>query len=248
MHLIYHFQQNNSVKVIWHIRNINKYWSTEKPTVFLKSEIFPSPDNGKWRLFCLPNGEAGWRDYMSIFLKAIPNHDIEETATMERMVDFKFSYYKSSKIVGTLKASEMFSMRDSEWGFSKFISKESMLMDGLWNELFIEVQIRSNLITNAIRKKLDVALGIKNEGTTWYLNSILQSLFIIAPLRKGILNYPSYDLNQKGCLVPKPNSVLFWLQRIFYKVSWYRFLAWLIIRILVLYCDKLIIGAEIQTH
>jgi hypothetical protein len=130
-HLIYHFQQNNYVKAIWHIRNIHKYWSNQEPVVFLKSEIFPSPDNGKWRLFCLPNGEAHCRDQISVFLKALPNHDIEQSETMERMVDFKFSYYKSGKIVGILKGCEMFTMKDSEWGFGKFISKESMLMDGL---------------------------------------------------------------------------------------------------------------------
>ena len=56
---------------------------------------------------------------------------------------------------------------------------------------------------------MHITAGIRNEGTTWYINSLLQTLFIIAPLRKAVFKMPSDE----------HNTIPLCLQRIFYNLQ-----------------------------
>lgn len=82
--LFYHFQPTGEVRVVWYIRNIHNYWAPENQEKFIKSEVFSAPDDSRWRLYLLPNGEAGSRDHVAIFLKAIPNPQVGERETIRR--------------------------------------------------------------------------------------------------------------------------------------------------------------------
>lgn len=84
-----------------------------------------------------------------------------------------------------------------------------MILDGFNNHLFIEALIDSELVLDGVKQKLKLTAGLQNEGTTCYINSLLQSLYIIAPLRKAVFKMPSDD----ACSIP------LCLQRIFYNLQ-----------------------------
>lgn len=82
--LFYHFQPTGEVRVVWYIKNIHNYWARENQGKRIKSKIFSAPDDSRWRLYLLPNGEAASRDHVAIFLKAIANPHVGERSRMRR--------------------------------------------------------------------------------------------------------------------------------------------------------------------
>jgi ubiquitin carboxyl-terminal hydrolase 7 len=65
------------------------------------------------------------------------------------------------------------------------------------------------VVMDNLKTRMHITAGIRNEGTTWYINSLLQTLFIIAPLRKAVFKMPSDE----------HNTIPLWLQRIFYNLK-----------------------------
>lgn len=188
-------QPSGELRVVWYLKGLQRYWEDNNLDISIKSEIFTTPDNCKWRLYLLPNGEPSSKEYVSLFLKAIPNASIGERISMKRDCKFRFWYYCEDKLVGFGKSVETFTSDDSEWGFSKYIKKDTMISNNLNNHLFIEALIDSTVNMDRLKKKMHITAGIKNEGTTCYINSLLQTLFILAPLRKSMFKMPIDDHN-----------------------------------------------------
>lgn len=204
-------QNNGEVKVLWYLKNIDQYWGVHDTSKkgLVKSDIFKSPDKAIWKLILKPNGESDAPDCMAIFLKAIRKREIGEKETMNRVCKFRVSYYKDNRLAGTWKGSETFTNEDSEWGFKKFINIEDAKQAGMDKQLFIEWYIESDIYIEQFKKDLHITAGIKNEGTTWYVNSCLQTLFIIAPLRKAVFKMPTDGESQ----------IPLCLQRVFYNLE-----------------------------
>ena len=65
--------------------------------------------------------------------------------------------------------------------------------------------------------------GLKNEGTTCYLNSLIQTLFFIRAFRNAVYQIPtvervSYEQDENSEIL---RSIPFCLQRIFYQLQSY---------------------------
>lgn len=157
----------------------------------------------------LPNGESSSRNHISIFLKAIPNTEIGEDDKMNRDCDFKFWHYNNEKLVGNLRSAKIFTNTNSEWGFGNFLRKDLMLQAGLHKNFYIEISLKSIIPAETLASKLKITAGLKNEGTTCYINSLLQNLFIIAPFRKAMFKMPTSEAN----------TIPLALQRIFYNLQ-----------------------------
>lgn len=59
--------------------------------------------------------------------------------------------------------------------------------------------------------------GLKNEGTTCYLNSVIQALFFIRPFRNAVYRMPTIAIEQDRKKLE--SSIPFCLQRIFYNLQ-----------------------------
>lgn len=70
-----------------------------------------------------------------------------------------------------------------------------MIAHNLNNNLFIEGLIESKVNMDRLKNRMHITAGMKNEGTTCYINALLQTLFIIAPLRKAVFSMQSDEHN-----------------------------------------------------
>lgn len=203
------FQPNGELRVVWYIKDIQKYWTDATTAKKIRSPKFATSDDSHWRLYLLPNGERSAPGNISLYLKAVDNPNLDERFHMSRSCEFRFWHYRDEKLVGLFKSYSYFSKIDSEWGFNRFISQEEMIAEGLNNHLFIEALIDSHHYIDGVSQKLRLTSGLKNEGTTCYINSLLQTFFIIAPLRKAVFKMPNNETT----------SIPLCLQRIFYNLQ-----------------------------
>ncbi|ELT89456.1 hypothetical protein CAPTEDRAFT_149911 [Capitella teleta] len=118
----------------------------------------------------------------------------------------------------TRKIQHLFFTKENDWGFSHFIS---------WNDLldpergYIKddsVTLEVNVIADAPHgvswdsKKHTGCVGLKNQGATCYMNSLLQTFFFTNQLRKAVYLMPTESDDPA-------KSVPLALQRVFYELQ-----------------------------
>ncbi|ODV60157.1 ubiquitin-specific protease UBP15, partial [Ascoidea rubescens DSM 1968] len=116
---------------------------------------------------------------------------------------------------------------ETDWGFSNFIDLKSLSKVQGFNEGFLSQKSNNLNITVFVKvlkdktgvlwhnfvnynsKKETGFVGLKNQGATCYLNSLIQSYFFTKSFRKLVYQIPSKD----------DNSVTLALQRVFYQLQ-----------------------------
>ncbi|CAH2106521.1 unnamed protein product [Euphydryas editha] len=116
------------------------------------------------------------------------------------------------------KLHHMYHSKEDDWGFAHFIS---------WNNLFDpdngfikddSITIEAHVVAEAPHgvswdsKKYTGYIGLKNQGATCYMNSLLQTLFFTNVLRKAVYKIPTVGDDSS-------RSVAFALQRVFYDLQ-----------------------------
>lgn len=116
------------------------------------------------------------------------------------------------------KIMHLFYFKENDWGFSHFLS---------WNELLDEekgfvkddtIILEAHVTADAPHgvswdsKKLTGHVGLKNQGATCYMNSLLQCLFFTNKLRKAVYLMPTENDDSS-------RSVPLALQRVFYELQ-----------------------------
>ena len=94
--------------------------------------------------------------------------------------------------------------------FYQFQSPKNMRQSGLNEQAYIQIEICHQ---PSLQKEIKFK-GLINEGTTCYLNSLIQTLFFIRAFRNAVYKMPTI---QKGDGETK--SIPFCLQRIFYNLQ-----------------------------
>ena len=56
--LFLHPQPSGDLRLVWYLRDMHRYWTEDQNEKYIKSDIFTTPDDCKWRLYLLPNGES----------------------------------------------------------------------------------------------------------------------------------------------------------------------------------------------
>ncbi|KAI9771069.1 MAG: hypothetical protein M1839_002966 [Geoglossum umbratile] len=133
-------------------------------------------------------------------------------------------------IYTTHNANHRFTMEEGDWGFTRF-AEIRKLFHGLWEDksrpmvendaVNMSAYIRivkdptgvlwHNFI-NYDSKKVTGYVGLKNQGATCYLNSLLQSLYFTNAFRKAIYQIPTENEDSHS------NSA-YTLQRLFYQLQ-----------------------------
>ncbi|CAK9290332.1 unnamed protein product [Gordionus sp. m RMFG-2023] len=114
--------------------------------------------------------------------------------------------------------SHLFYVKENDWGYNQFMSFKE-LMDpekGYYKDdsIILEVSVRAEAPHGVSwdSKKHTGYVGLKNQGATCYMNSILQTLFFTNQLRKDVYQIPT-EGDAAG------NSVALALQRVFYELQ-----------------------------
>nr|QEP51817.1 ubiquitin carboxyl-terminal hydrolase 12-like protein [Pinus massoniana] len=182
------------------------------------SEVF-TVGGYKWRVLIFPKGNNV--DHLSMYL------DVADSATLpygwSRYAQFSLAVVNqiSPKYSVRKDTQHQFNARESDWGFTSFMplgdvydhSKGYLVNDTLIIEADVVVRRVIDYWSYDSKKETGY-VGLKNQGATCYMNSLLQTLYHIPYFRKAVYHMPTTEND-----VPS-NSIPLALQSLFYKVQY----------------------------
>ncbi|XP_009782385.1 ubiquitin C-terminal hydrolase 12 [Nicotiana tabacum] len=202
-----------SARFTWTIENFSRL-NTKK----LYSDVF-HVGGYKWRILIFPKGNNV--DHLSMYLDvadslALPygwsRHAQFSLAVLNR-VHNKFTVRKDTQ--------HQFNARESDWGFTSFMPL-SELYDPIRGYLVDDTVIVEADV--AVRRVIDYwshdskketgCVGLKNQGATCYMNSLLQTLYHIPYFRKAVYHMPTTENDNPSGSIPLA------LQSLFYKLQY----------------------------
>lgn len=190
-----------------------------------------------WRLMLFPRGNQQTTN-LSVYLEVADHKELKspwvrKTKFMIGAVhpdDYRKSHQQDS--------SKLFKGNETDWGFRDFIPFEQLRRDGLVKgdtlvlEITLEVEKPAATLASATalvpKSSQDATslapltpglrdgigyVGLKNQGATCYLNSLLQTLFHIPAFRRAVYRMPAAADDQTE------KSVALALQRVFYQLQ-----------------------------
>eukprot|EP00252_Welwitschia_mirabilis_P016659 TRINITY_DN3688_c0_g1_i1.p1 TRINITY_DN3688_c0_g1~~TRINITY_DN3688_c0_g1_i1.p1 ORF type:complete len:1121 (+),score=247.00 TRINITY_DN3688_c0_g1_i1:261-3623(+) len=188
--------------------NVKKYYSD----VFIVGGY-------KWRVLLFPKGNNV--DHLSIYL------DVADSGSLpygwSRYAYFSLSVVNqiSPKFTIRKETQHQFNARESDWGFTSFMplldlydpNKGYLVDDTLIIET--EVSARKEIDYWAYDSKKQTGyVGLKNQGATCYMNSLLQTLYHIPFFRKAVYHMPTTENDLPSKSIPLA------LQSLFYKLQY----------------------------
>lgn len=116
------------------------------------------------------------------------------------------------------KIQHLFYTKENDWGFSNFITMAELLEgekgyvkdDCVTFEVSVKADAPHGVSWDS--KKHTGCVGLKNQGATCYMNSLLQTLFFTNQLRKAVYQMPTESDDSSKC-------VALALQRVFYELQ-----------------------------
>ncbi|WOL07935.1 ubiquitin carboxyl-terminal hydrolase 13 [Canna indica] len=203
---------DTSFKFLWTIEKLSRFNDKIYSDVFVVGGL-------KWRVLFFPKGNNV--DQLSIYLVVV------DSATLpygwSRDTQFKLSilnYFNYKYRIRKVTQHE-FNARESNWGFTSFmpLSEFYEMMGGfLVNESCIfDVEVTARRVVdywNYDSKKETGYVGLKNQGATCYMNSLLQTLYHTPYFRKAVYHMPTTENDIPSGSIPLA------LQSLFYKLQY----------------------------
>ncbi|XP_057422809.1 ubiquitin C-terminal hydrolase 13-like isoform X2 [Lotus japonicus] len=205
--------ESPSGRFTWTIRNFSR--STKK----LYSEDF-YVGGYRWRILIFPKGNNV--DQLSLYLDATDSATLpygwsryaQFSLTVVNQIRHNFSIRKETH--------HQFNAREGDWGFTSFMPLAELYDPGrgyiVNDTCIVEADV-------AVRKVIDYwshdskketgYVGLKNQGATCYMNSLLQTLYHIPYFRKAVYHMPTTENDLPSGSIPLA------LQSLFYKLQYY---------------------------
>ncbi|KAK4279205.1 hypothetical protein QN277_016942 [Acacia crassicarpa] len=202
-----------SSRFTWRIDNFSRL-NTKK----LYSETF-LVGGFKWRVLIFPKGNNV--DYLSMYL------DVADASTLpygwSRYAQFSLAVINQmhNKYSVRKDTQHQFNARESDWGFTSFMplcelydpTRGYLVNDALIVEA--EVLVRRIVDYWSYDSKKETGyVGLKNQGATCYMNSLLQTLYHIPYFRKAVYHMPTTENDMPSGSIPLA------LQSLFYKLQY----------------------------
>ncbi|CAI9095954.1 OLC1v1032001C1 [Oldenlandia corymbosa var. corymbosa] len=200
-------------RLTWTIENFS---GLDEQRIF--SDEFVAGGN-KWKVMIFPKGNRPHAEFpfFSMFL-AVADPDClplgwschtKFSLTVVNQVDCKYSRKE--------EVQNMFNQHNTDWGFPHIIplselhdpEKGFLVNDTLLIEAVVSVR-KSEDFWGYDSKKETGFVGLKNQGATCYMNSLLQTLFHIPFFRKAVYHMPATE----------SGSIALALLRLFYKLQY----------------------------
>ncbi|XP_057843456.1 ubiquitin C-terminal hydrolase 13 isoform X3 [Cryptomeria japonica] len=173
----------------------------------------------KWRVLIFPKGNNV--DQLSMYL------DVADAATLpygwSRQAQFSLAVVNqiTSKFSIRKDTQHQFNARESDWGFTSFMplgeiydpSKGYLVNDTLIVEADVVVR-KVDSCWQYDSKKETGFVGLKNQGATCYMNSLLQTLYHVPYFRKAVYHMPTTENDMPSGSIPLA------LQSLFYKLQY----------------------------
>ncbi|KAG8387302.1 hypothetical protein BUALT_Bualt02G0007200 [Buddleja alternifolia] len=206
-------EDNRTAKYTWRIENFSK--SSVKR---LYSDIFELGDH-KWRILIFPKGNNA--DFLSMYLDVADSANLPYgwsryahfSLTVVNQVHTKYSVRKETQ--------HQFNARENDWGFTSFMSLGELYDPSrgfLVNDTCVieaEVAVYRAMDHWLYDSKKETGfVGLKNQGATCYMNSLLQTLYHIPYFRKVVYHMPTNVNDMPSASIPLA------LQSLFYKLQY----------------------------
>ncbi|XP_071107818.1 ubiquitin carboxyl-terminal hydrolase 7-like [Haliotis cracherodii] len=175
--------------------------------------------NLPWKIMAMPrnNTNAERQKSLGFFLQC--NGDTESSSwSCHAMAELRILSQKPDGEPFTRKIQHLFYCKENDWGFSHFISWAELLDPDKGFVKDDKINLEVHVIADAPHgvswdsKKHTGFVGLKNQGATCYMNSLLQTLFFTNKLRKAVYMMPTESDDGS-------KSVPLALQRVFYELQ-----------------------------
>ncbi|THG12020.1 hypothetical protein TEA_020733 [Camellia sinensis var. sinensis] len=206
-------EEPQTSRFTWRIENFSRL-NTKK----LYSEFFVV-GGYKWRILIFPKGNNV--DHLSMYL------DVADSANLPygwcRYAQFSLAVVNQihNKYSVRKETQHQFNARESDWGFTSFMPLGELYDPGkgyLVNDTCIieaEVAVRRVVDYWTYDSKKETGfVGLKNQGATCYMNSLLQTLYHIPYFRKAVYHMPTTENDIPSASIPLA------LQSLFYKLQY----------------------------
>ncbi|XP_042511245.1 ubiquitin C-terminal hydrolase 12 isoform X10 [Macadamia integrifolia] len=173
----------------------------------------------KWRVLIFPKGNNV--DHLSMYL------DVADSVNLpygwSRYAQFSLAVINQihNKYTVRKDTQHQFNARESDWGFTSFMPLSELYDPGrgyLVNDTVIveaEVAVRRVVDYWTYDSKKETGyVGLKNQGATCYMNSLLQTLYHIPYFRKAVYHMPTTENDMPSGSIPLA------LQSLFYKLQY----------------------------
>ncbi|XP_039058437.1 ubiquitin carboxyl-terminal hydrolase 12-like isoform X2 [Hibiscus syriacus] len=202
-----------SMKFTWTIDNFSRL-NTKKHYL----DIFVV-GGYKWRILIFPKGNNV--DHLSMYLDVADSSSLpygwsryaQFSLAVVNQINHKYSIRKDTQ--------HQFNARESDWGFTSFMPLSDLYDPSrgyLVNDIVVieaEVAVRKILDYWSYDSKKETGyVGLKNQGATCYMNSLLQTLYHIPYIRKAVYHMPTTEIDMPVGSIPLA------LQRLFYKLQY----------------------------
>jgi len=197
--------------IYFEIKNVSKI----KETALSESVIIR---NLPWKIMLMPRFTTSNNDRTKsagIFVQCDPEG---EGASWSCQAHARITLKNHKGEDFTRKISHVFFAKENDWGYSSFVSwadlvdsnKGYIKNDTITIEALVQAEAPHGVFWDS--KKLTGFVGLKNQGATCYMNSLLQTLYFSNKLRKAVYQMPTEndDINK---------SVALALQRVFYELQ-----------------------------
>ncbi|KAG0004724.1 hypothetical protein BGZ65_012817 [Modicella reniformis] len=184
----------------------------------------------KWRILLFPQGNNNNNEQVSVYLdSAEPREQPDPNWHVCVQFALLMSNPHDPTVFSSLHAQHRFTVDEADWGFTRFTDCRKLELP-FDNRGFPLVDKGHTVITAIVRvyedptgvlwhnfinydsKSMTGYVGLKNQGATCYMNSLLQSLFFTNYFRKAVFDIPTAD--------DEPSkSVSLALQRVFYQLA-----------------------------
>ncbi|KAI9203814.1 uncharacterized protein BJ171DRAFT_459923 [Polychytrium aggregatum] len=210
----------------WQINN----WSSLNQSDRVHSPEFEC-GGSHWRVLLFPKGNRT-PDSLSVFLESVEAQTIQKPTKWHVCANFALAIANADDdtIIKSSHVQHRFSPSEQDWGFNTLV-KQSLLFQPIENfsrpiieqdrvVIIVYMQIIKDstgvLWHNFVdydSKEETGYVGLKNQGATCYMNSLLQSLYFTNEFRKATFQIPTEndDPNKSTALA---------LQRVFYNLQY----------------------------
>lgn len=190
----------------------------------LKETLLSPPTyvrNLPWKIMVMPRTNAGNdrqpTKSLGFFLQC--NGESESsTWSCNAVAELRLISQKEGVDNFVRKIQHLFYSKENDWGFSHFMTwsdvldpeKGYILDDAIVLEVWVSADAPHGVSWDS--KKHTGFVGLKNQGATCYMNSLLQTLFFTNQLRKAVYQMPTESDDSS-------KSVALALQRVFYELQ-----------------------------
>lgn len=190
----------------------------------LKETVLSSPcmvRNLPWKIMAMPrlNQQADRNNQKSLGFFLQCNADSESVSwSCNASAELRILNFLPDGEPFQRKIQHVFYTKENDWGFSNFISWNDLLDPERGYVQDDKVTLEVKVVADAPHgvswdsKKHTGYVGLKNQGATCYMNSLLQTLFFTNELRKAVYLMPTESDDSS-------KSVPLALQRVFYELQ-----------------------------